>query len=354
MNSHRLALCSLVLSIGGAIGCASNFANEYSLQKPSEDATMDARVSGPQEALLDEGLHLLDQGRFQESEVRFRTFLSRYPDSVYTAQVHLGLARSWEGLNNWEKALTNYEKSLSLSSVTNEALFALASFYSSKSWEMSGQEDKALASLRDAERRESLLPIDIRRMDLPARLAQQLMALGQLDIARRYLTQASKGVAASYPGFEATAQEAQAKKLYELGQIANSPDHPEKSLEISQELLMDCMALETKWAEQAAKLLEARHRDVAKRSVAQYENVEDQRMHVQAHLQLLDTLDRLIQTKTVGTRRAEVASIVRTKKWVEELTQNGFAFLSATAVTLPMTPEAKKRNSLRKNLRTEP
>jgi tetratricopeptide (TPR) repeat protein len=144
---------------------------------------------------LDAAFRLLENGQFNEASEEFKKFINNNPSSPYWIQATFGLALVSEGLEEWDEALKYFREITHQAGVSGDHEVAAQSFYKmALCYEQLGNNEMALASLTDASNRSAYLPIEIARAELPARLGVLYTKLNQNEIAETYFHKAENGI----------------------------------------------------------------------------------------------------------------------------------------------------------------
>lgn len=141
-----------------------------------------------------EAYALFEARDYQKSAQAFERFLREQPLTNWTHAAQFNWGRSLEEQGRYREALAKYQDVIEKGALTPK-LQGLALLRASAVFEAMGEDDRSLASLKDAERRAASLPEEVARVELPARLAAAYARERNEREAERYFLMADKGLA---------------------------------------------------------------------------------------------------------------------------------------------------------------
>lgn len=156
---------------------------------PSED------IRSEQEQWLKEADGFFEKKDYKSSLEKYESFIQKNPQSIFLVQAHLGLARNYMALLQWQKAIDSFRSILRLTIEKQPELVAESLYSMSYCYEMLGEELKLFTTLKDTEKLRQHLSDEIRLAELPARLASAYYKSGDEITADRYFQEADQGMA---------------------------------------------------------------------------------------------------------------------------------------------------------------
>jgi tetratricopeptide (TPR) repeat protein len=150
----------------------------------------------PQEApdIYRRGVATLNKAEFAEALSIFDQFLQDEPASSWTQAVTLNSGRALEGLGRWGEAGERYRRVILACEGIAPKLQAVALYRLSFVHEAQGEDQKTVATLNDLLNRQSQLPPEIARAELPARLAAAYARVGNFDRAMEFYQKAETAI----------------------------------------------------------------------------------------------------------------------------------------------------------------
>ncbi len=202
----HLILCALIGLLNFA--CSSGARNAESAVTPEQT-----------QARLGIGLQALESGHYQEAHNFFEDFVQKNPVTRFTSQAlyYDGVAQN--ELGAFEDAANKLQTVVRLNEDKDLYLEADALYNLGKSHEGMGNDEKALATLLDAERRSKFLSHQVADVEIPARVAGIYARQGQMELADRYYTKAENGLAKLKGKGSFEKQDWIPKALYGMGKI---------------------------------------------------------------------------------------------------------------------------------------
>ena len=180
MNKQSLMIW--MMSLGTLAGCATPI-------KPRVQAS-----ASPPAALI-EGERKLLQGDAAGALEIFERFGAERAAAPWSQMAEYDAGRALESLSRWSDAAEKYRAVAQVAESSAPRLQALALYRLSFCAEALGQDDVALAALRDVESRRSRLPPEIADAEFPARVAGAYARIGNIEAAVSYYAQAERGIA---------------------------------------------------------------------------------------------------------------------------------------------------------------
>lgn len=209
------------LMIAGLIAGALASGACAMMQKPAaapESAQPVVEIA-PDEKAFQAAQELLDSKKSIEAEQAFRNFQQRYPQSRFVMLSRMGVARALEDQDKWTEAAENYRTIQKLSATYQPEIAAHALYRLSYCYEALGEDDRAVATLLDANRRRKLLPEEVALAEIPARLAMFYEKAQNKPEAEKYVEQAQKGIS-MLQGKPELSKQILAKAYYQMGTVS--------------------------------------------------------------------------------------------------------------------------------------
>lgn len=146
------------------------------------------------DALLQKWQISLDAKDYMTVNNEIYQYLSTLPQSQHWYAIMFTYGKAKEGIEDWTGALHIYEQIVDRSTDRQMEFVALALYRKAFCYEVLLENEKALASLTDAARLHSYLPLEITMAEIPARIASVHARLNQPILADRFTQKAEKGV----------------------------------------------------------------------------------------------------------------------------------------------------------------
>lgn len=211
---------------------------------------------------------LLDTQKPAEAEQAFRNFQRLYPQSRYLMLSRMGVARALEAQERWSEAADGYRLIQKLSATYQPEIAAQALYRLSFCYEALGDDDRAVATLLDAGRRQKFLPEEIALAEIPARLAMLYEKAQNKPEAERYIAQAQKGIA-MLQGKPELSKQILAKAYYQMGRVSlnqissSNFSSVVRALKAVQMYPIRSIALnQAPWSQESLSLLKKDYRDL--------------------------------------------------------------------------------------------
>lgn len=296
---------------------------------------------------LDQGLHAMEQEDYAGAAQIFDRLLVQKPASEVDLVILYNSAAAQEGLGNCAKASERYRQVVRSSAGKFSRIEGEALYRSSLMYECLGQDTKTITSLLDTKRRAKELSFDILNAEIPARLAAAYARMGNREKALQYFTQASRGLkqVVSQNGVRVKTDRV-ARTLFLMGKLNPSQRNAEaepttylQSVSMQQPYLLQSIELgDPTWSPRAADDLKVAYDNVWKFKI------EDPEKRREFYTRTLQTINEL---RKIRMPRADpkVDTVFAVLDQTERQVQNE---LSRFAESNPLTPEAQKRQGLRR------
>jgi tetratricopeptide (TPR) repeat protein len=255
---------------------------------------------------------------------------------------------AYEGLGNCKKASERYREAVRSSAGKFTRIEAQSLFRLSLMYECLGQDTKTVTALLDTRKRAKELPIEIERAELPARLAAAYSRLGNRTKALEYFNQANSGLKAVLAkGSSARAQkDTLARTLYYMGHLNPAqktgnadPNSYLQSLSMQQPYLLQAVEMGSRdWSHKAAEDLDYAYDNMTRFTL---DSPQKRREFFTRCLQVIAELRR-IRLPDAGKAEDDVfARVDSTERRIQ-------IELASTGETTRLTPDAEKREGLRR------
>lgn len=315
------------------------------------------------------GIEQLDQENYAAAEKTFRNLVIENPTSQFHWVAMYNLAAAYEGLKKCQEAGVGYRKVARASMNKYPRLEAQALFRLSFAYSCLGFDEKAVASLLDAQRRSALLQEDVAVAEIPARLAAAYARLGNKEKANEYFGKASRGVQMLREKNKnrRAIRDILAKTLFLMGRmspiearVSADPFDYLTTLQLLQIYLLESVELNSdEWSPQSAQEI-----------VKAYENIWE----IVSKVKSIETTDPELKKKKMSELRFRAASEalanikILKSSFRPDLKNNAHIdqlrpaldgqqrklemYLAENAVTTPLSDEAEKAQGLRRQGRT--
>lgn len=319
-------------------------------------------VAAQEEQLINAQIELEKQ-EFKYAKSLYEKFLKQHPSSVFYAAAELGLGKSLAGLEEWALAAESFRRVIEFTRSFQPAIAAEAYYQISFCYEALGDESRLLAALLDANKLQTHLKDATRSAEIPARLAACYKRMGQEKEAKKYLSQAEDGAKRIRTQTDLTkTREDLSRTYYMMGFFSTNQISLENvqgaldTMELMQIFLLRSIELESQiYSKKSLDLLKTAYRDIWQVALnmplnksldvgaAQRER-SDRQVDIAAKL-----LARL--TDLDSYQAAEADKIVMIKDlwtYMSDFRGTLSSFISTQGESLPLTPEAQKRQSLKR------
>lgn len=323
------------------------------------DPTPEERASFRAE--LEKAWSLLNAGSFQAALNAFQKFRGSHPQTIFTSEAALGESKAWQGLNEWTMAAKIDREIIVERLAAQPEIAALAMYDLAGVSEALGDESQMLASLQDAEAHQKYLPPEIRLAAVPARLAVAYTKVSQPFEAKKARAAAEAGMA------QLKAQNLPLGKWAELDFLMGSISTNQLAVENFQAHLDSfagaqiflLKAIETgvrPWSLRALQALQEHYRDFWNLAMSPpvspgMEAGARDRMRGELQARWLGEIGKLTLLLKQNYKPDELPLSEDEQKlrpFIENLAVQAEKRQLEAASVLPLTPEAKKRQSLRK------
>lgn len=294
------------------------------------------------------GMRALEKEDFASAADIFDRLLVAKPAAEADLVTLYNSGAAYEGLGQCEKASERYREVMRSSAGKFARIEAQAAFRLSLTFECMGDDNKAVAALLDAKRRAQVLPVEVARAELPARLAAAYARLGNRDQAKQYFSQASDGLKIVLAaGTTARAQkETLARTLFYMGQLNPAqrvagvdPQAFLQSLSMQQPYLLQAVEMNINpWSRKAADDLANAFDNMTRF------RLDDQKSRTEFYTHCLQVIAELrrIRLPDAGAREDQIfAKVDRTERRIRDE-------LASLPPSMPLTPDAQKRDGLRR------
>ncbi len=164
---------------------------------------------------------LLDKNQFEQLQSKCNEFIKAHPFSIYLNEVTYLLALSYEYFQDWTAAISNYNFIIANSINGAKEFLSLSLYRKSICFQALQENEKAIASLKDALNRKEYLPLEVSEAQIPARLASLYASLNQKKAADYFNLQAELGIRYLKNIKKASDQNWLAETLFQMGTLQN-------------------------------------------------------------------------------------------------------------------------------------
>ncbi len=296
---------------------------------------------------FEKGMVALERENYQEAARIFDSLLVTQPGTELDLITTYNSGAAYEGMGNCARASERYREVVRSSAGKFQRLESEALYRVSIMYECMGNHAKAITALIDAQKRGKNLSYSVQQAEIPARLAAAYARLGNTKKALEYFNQANSGLR------KIVAQETGRKQadilgntLYLMGQLNPAQRRAEgdalafmKGLSMQQPYLLQALELNHPvWSKRAAEDLNLAYDNIWQFKVADREKLND---YYTRGLQVIRELRRIRMPKAEPAVDAIFAKLDKT----ELRLQNE---LASVAESTPLTPDAEKREGLRR------
>ncbi len=299
----------------------------------------------------------LDTAKYEQSLMLFKEFQGLHKQSIYSWAAKMGEARSLEGLHRWTEANEIYRNLMTSTIKENPEIAAQALYRTSYCYEALGEEIKAVAALLDAYKKQTLLPIEVGRAEVPARLAMLYSKANNEAESNKYLNLAQKGLQ-SISGNKDITPEVLAKTHFEMGSVSTdqiSIDNFSQAIagqKAVQKYLFRAVSMQLDpWSQESANKIKKNYRDlwnlimtmpgvdgVDAESIARNKKNKQTKMAAE-FMELLENaeLNRPLEDSKTPEIEAGVFA------YIEELKKQSSSVMYASKELMPLTEASKER-----------
>ena len=358
MTKNTYVFLSCLLSIGLSAGCSLLPKRLNKVEDPIDQKQKiywDSRVSEAEEAL--------DLQKFPEAAEQFEKFENEFPQNTFLNRSKIGHARALAGSEKYSEALALYRDVIDSTLGKHPDLMALASYYASFCYEATGEDAKTYASLTDALKLREQLPMAIAQAELPARLAAYYNRNGNIELAKKYYHEAEIGVAVAFKEDTDKNQVSKAQTFFLMGELysdqltAESLQAHIDSMIMMQSFLLRSIEMKNSiWSARAQRNLEDNYRDLWNVITQIPKHRKDldpfaaEQVHREAQVLAIGQLLELIQKLQIYRSPLEKSDNILLKELFEflrKIEQRAQQVLAENS-TIPLTPEAQRRQGLRR------
>lgn len=296
---------------------------------------------------FDNGMKALAAQRYEDAARIFDTLLVSNPGTELEMVTMFDSGAAHEGMGECRKAADRYRQVVRASAGKFRRIEAEALFRLSLTYECLGQNTKAITALLDARKFTRDLPPETLSAEIPARLAAAYARLNNRERAMYYFKQASTGL----KGFLGTrkgslSRDSVARTLFMMGKLSYTqkdatvdPSTYMQSISMQQPYLLQSMELGIKpWCDKAEEDLRVSYDNIWH---FKFDDPQKERDFYTHALQTLHELRNIRLPKPDPVEDALFAYLDKTEYQLQtELAKN--------TPTDPLTPEAQKREGLRR------
>lgn len=324
------------------LGCASDPTPE----PPSPEVIAQKETLN---SLMERGMKALEKEDFAEALNTFQQISLQFPASAKDLVVLYNTGLAHEGLGDCEKAAQFYRSVMRSSAGKFQRAEAEAAYRLSMTYDCLGDDKRAISALLDAKKRSKVLPNQVAKAELPARLASLYARVGQREKALHYFTEAGSGLKIALASSGTTAKIRQrfaAETLYYMGRL--SPR--QKNFQDSAEAFLNALSMQQPYLLQSAELGIAPPSDKAAQELSfVYENLlrlkpsESEALRSFLLLALKDIAE-IKRIRMVGS--GPLVEQIYQKIEVQE--SNLRTLLASQTESNPLTPDAQRREGLKR------
>ncbi len=350
----KIVLAALIIVVS-ILGCSSK-KKKLEIEQTYVEEISDTKLMNNIEMLI-------DKEKYAEALSESRLYQQKKSPSKYTQEVNYYMARASEGLKDWDAALGGY-RGVIRNPITTDEVKNWALYRQSFVYEATNQDEKVVAALLDLKKRKGKVRDQVFLAEIPARLAAVYVRLGNRQMADKYYAEAEAGIKelqASNPS--ADNKKWLPKTLFFMGNMSvrefSDQDFESniKPLEKAQSYLLRAITLNDEvWSKKASDELYKIYKDItlAISKVQMPENPDEE----VAQKEMQSKKWQMATTATESLKRLRMAwdaatdISVNDKKsfltFLDEQEQELNKILEETPVSSRLTPEAEKRQGLKR------
>lgn len=317
--------------------------------KAKLQAEADARVQAEEvkRPRFEQGLKALDTNRFQDAAKIFDGLLVAKPGTELDLVTLYNSGAAYEGMGDCARAAQRFREVVRSSAGKFKRVEAQAFYHLSFMYECLGQDNKSIAALLDARKRSAELSFAVANAEIPARLAAGYARIGNRAKALEYFALADKGLKKIVAVEEGHRQhQILAQSLFYMGQLNPAQRRAEgnpiaflQGLSLQQPYLLQSVEMNSQpWSQRAAEDLETAYDNIFKFKI------EDGAKRREFYTRAIQVCNELIRIRSPKTDKAVEDLYVRVENTLSKLNSE----MAKVAETNRLTPEAKKRDSLKK------
>ena len=316
------------------------------------------------------GIQALDNEKYDQALKIFDGLIQSDPTSEFEVVALFNSAAALEGLGQCEESSKRYRKVGQLSPDRSSRLRAQSIFRLSYTYECMNQDAKVVAALLETLKRPKLFEPEVIQAEVPARLAAAYARMNEMKTAQRYLDDAERGMLALSAIWENSAQKREliAKTYFLMGRpkvtkIEIDPVKPEtletfdrfaQNLDLLQGYLMRSIYVNVEpWSKKSQTELLDSH-DIMWNKIQETNRLSvkeaDYQVVHQAKGKLAERALRSIEVLKLMRLpdKDEPAVVERIYNEINKKEKRLHEFIAKMGPTNPLTPEAKARQSLKK------
>lgn len=172
------------------------------------------------EQALTEWQKLLEKKEFLKVNNEIFKSLNELSFSKHWYGIMFTYALAKEGLEDWSGALQVYQSIIGRSTDQQWEFVALALHRKAYCYEVTLENEKALAALTDASRLKSYLPLEVTLAEIPARLASVYARMDQISLADQFTKKAELGIQQLRAMKRNNDSEVVVRTLYKMGGLS--------------------------------------------------------------------------------------------------------------------------------------
>ncbi len=327
------------LVVAATLGCATQ------TKKPDLRDSLKEEASESQ--AFSRGMQALEAENYSAAAEIFDRLLVQQPATELDLVTLYNAGAAREGLGECKQALDRYRRVVKSSAGKFNRIEAEALYRASLMYECLEQDTKAIPAMIDARKRSKELSVEIRAAELPARLAAAYARIGNRARALHYFNEAGRGLkrVVSLDG-QSQQIERVSRTLFFMGRLSPTQRKAEvepiaflKSLAVQQPYLLQSIELNhSQWSNKSTEDLRTAYDNLWRFKF------DDQRQNREFLTRALQTLNELrkIRLPMPNTRVDSVFALLdKTETRIQ-------SELMQMADGIPLTPEAKKRQGLRR------
>ncbi|MCC7405297.1 MAG: tetratricopeptide repeat protein [Bdellovibrionales bacterium] len=351
----------MIVGFSLLVGCTS------SGSKDANDEIYENPVPVKHQQAFERGMAHLERNEFRLALKEFDAALQDNASSEFYLVTLFNKGAALEGLERCSEATNVYRQSLRLASKRFPRIEAHSLFRLAYTYECMGDVPKQIASLRDALRRKKFLYREISEAELPARLASAYARTGDLKSAEKYFEMAQKGLVQvhSDEGDPSRKKELLARTLYFMGRMQPKAEKVSElseayigSLKYLQGYLLKSSEMDSKdWSLRAADNLVGAYEVIWQALERPPQIKQDQGDQALTQKATQEWKLKLAQgaIANIQSLRAmrfpdpkEPLVVQQIFREMETQERKLTAYLADLAVTTDLTPDAKKREGLKR------
>jgi tetratricopeptide (TPR) repeat protein len=317
--------------------------------KAKQQAETEAQVQAEEakRPRFEQGLKALDTNRFQDAAKIFDGLLVSKPGTELDLITLYNSGAAYEGMGDCARAAERFREVVRSSAGKYKRIEAQAFYHLSFMYECLGQDNKSIAALLDARKRASDLSFAVAYAEIPARLAAGYARIGNRVKALEYFALADKGLKKIVAAEEGHRQhQILAQSLFYMGQLNPAQRRAEgnpiaflQGLSLQQPYLLQSVEMNSQpWSQRSAEDLETAYDNIFKFKI------DDGAQRREFYTRAVQVCNELIRIRSPKTDKAVDDIYARVDNTLSKLNSE----MAKVAETNRLTPEAQKRDSLKK------